>query len=137
MCLPNGLSSGPRKFTKLLKPPLATLRRDKDVVSAYIDDLIRIARNYKMCSNNVFSVVNLLDSLGFVVHPEKSQFIPSQKLEYLGFVIDSVNMTVTMTSRKKKQGIKELCMQLLDTPHPTIRFIAVLLGKFTSRFTAV
>ena len=25
-CLPNGLCSGPRKFTKLLKAPLATLR---------------------------------------------------------------------------------------------------------------
>ena len=45
-------------------------------------------------------------------------------------------MTVTLTSCKK-QGIKELCMQLLDTPHPTIRFIAQLLGKFTSSFTAV
>ena len=38
MCLPNGLSSGPRKFTKLLKPPLATLMHDKAVVSAYIDN---------------------------------------------------------------------------------------------------
>ena len=90
MCLPNGLSSGSRKFTKLLKPPLATLSCDQAVVSASIDDLITIARNYKMCSNNVFSVVNLLDSLGFVVHPEKSQFIPSLKLEYLGVVIDSL-----------------------------------------------
>ena len=27
-CLPNGLCSGPRKFTKLLKPPLAKLMLD-------------------------------------------------------------------------------------------------------------
>ena len=39
-CLPNGLSSGPHKFTKLLKEPLATLRKSKISVSAYIDDLI-------------------------------------------------------------------------------------------------
>ena len=58
-----------------------------------------------MCSNNVFSVDNLLDSLGFVVHPEKSQIIPSQNRGYLGFVIDSVNRTVILTSHKE-QGIK-------------------------------
>ena len=27
-CLPNGLCSGPRKFTELLEPPLAELRLD-------------------------------------------------------------------------------------------------------------
>ena len=38
-CLPNGLSIGPRKFTKLLKPPLAALRKLGHMVCSFIDDI--------------------------------------------------------------------------------------------------
>ena len=37
-CLPNGLSSAPRLFTKLLKPVYATLRSMGHLSSGYIDD---------------------------------------------------------------------------------------------------
>ena len=37
---PNGLSSCPRKFTKLLKPILATLRVNGHIIIVYIDDLL-------------------------------------------------------------------------------------------------
>ena len=37
-CLPNGLSSGPRKFTKILKPPLALLHTKGHIISGHLDD---------------------------------------------------------------------------------------------------
>ena len=37
-CLPNGYYHGPRKFTKVLKPPLSTLRLDNITIAAYLDD---------------------------------------------------------------------------------------------------
>ena len=40
--LPSGLSPGPRKFTKLTKPPLAILRMQGYTVAIYIDDIIAI-----------------------------------------------------------------------------------------------
>ena len=40
--LPNGLSPGPRMFTKLTKPPLAILRMQGYTVAIYIDDIIEI-----------------------------------------------------------------------------------------------
>ena len=43
MCLPNGLSSEPRIFTKLLKPALATLRDGGVLLVVYIDDIILLA----------------------------------------------------------------------------------------------
>ena len=36
-CLPNGLSSGPRKFTKILKPPLASLHTKGHIISCHLD----------------------------------------------------------------------------------------------------
>ena len=34
--LPNGYNHGPRKFTKVLKPPLSTLRLDNITIAAYL-----------------------------------------------------------------------------------------------------
>ena len=55
-CLPNGLCSGPRKFTKLLKPPLSYLRLQQVTVAGFIDDLITLGRVLL----NVKGILNLL-----------------------------------------------------------------------------
>ena len=134
--LPNGYSSGPRKFTKALNPPLAKFRKELITLAAYIDDLITLATSFNICSNNVQKIVLLLDSLGFIDNPEKSVFTPTQTLEFLGFIINSVTMTVSLTS-KKKLKIQELCMYVLQENNITIRLVATLLGKFTSSFPGV
>ena len=47
--LPNGYTGGPRKFTKLMKPPLATLRMDGATLAAYIDDIFNSEKSYQAC----------------------------------------------------------------------------------------
>ena len=44
--LPNGLSLGHRKFTKLTKPPLAMLRTQGYTVAIYIDDIIAVDQGF-------------------------------------------------------------------------------------------
>lgn len=99
-CLPNGLSCAPRKFTKLLKPALSTLHLRGHVSSAYLDDMFLQGKTYKECVGIVIDSVQVVDSLGFVVHPAKSTFIRSQRLEILGFVLNSVEMTIRLTPDK-------------------------------------
>ena len=43
--------------------------------------------------NGIEATVDLL-KLGFIVHDEKSIFIPILKTEFLGFIIDSNSMTI-------------------------------------------
>ena len=100
--LPNGYSPGPRKFTKLLKPPLATLRKQGVTVAAYIDDMITLNKTEWQCRDNIQKILNMFESLGCVIHPHKSTFVPSTSLEFLGFIIDSRHMTVALTFAKKK-----------------------------------
>ena len=85
-CFPNGLYSGPRKHTKLLKPPISHLRIQQVTVTGIIDDLITLGRSFVKCERNIKLIATLLDSLGFVVHPNKSIFVPARSIEYLGFV---------------------------------------------------
>ena len=99
-CLPNGLSSCPRKLTKLLKPPLTELHKKGHISASYIDDLYLQGKTYDLCDSNVIDTFIQFDSLGFTIHSEKSVFDPSQRLVLLGFVIDSVAMTMSLTPEK-------------------------------------
>ena len=94
----------------LLKPSLAELSLDFVKIAAYIDDLITLACSFDICLKNVCKCVKLLGNLGFVVHPEISVFVPSQEIEYLGFIINLVTMIVRLTIEKKKK-IFDLCQK--------------------------
>ena len=78
------MCSGPRKFTKLLKPLLSELRLDYVKIEACTDDLITLAYSFDIYFKNVWKCVKLLGNLGFVVHQEKLVFVPSQGIKYLG-----------------------------------------------------
>ena len=134
---PNGLSTCPRQFTKLLKPALAYLRVEGYIIMAYIDDLYLQGRTLEECVQNVIQTMKILESLGFVVHPDKSVFIPSHRLIFLGFVLDSVKMTVTLTAEKREK-LKALIQQALSNPSQIqIRTVAQLIGHFVSCLPAV
>ncbi|KAK6178364.1 hypothetical protein SNE40_013160 [Patella caerulea] len=112
-CFPNGLACCPRKFTKLLKPVFCTLKQAGYVNVPYIDDSYLQADSAQECWDNVVKTIDLLQSVGFIIHPNKSHFIPSQKVIFLGFVLDSVNMTVKLTDEKAIY-LKNICIVTLN-----------------------
>ena len=52
-CLSNGLACAPRKFTKILKPVLATLHSLGHISVVHIDDCYLQGQTYESCVNNV------------------------------------------------------------------------------------
>ena len=134
-CYPNGLAPCPRKFTKLLKVPLSTLRSKRHIIFGYIDDLHIQGETFEECLNSLLESMMLFDKLGFVIHPKKSEFMPQQRVIFLGFIIDSVHMTVEMTADKKLR-IREAILELMDTHKIKIRKVARLVGLLVSSFPA-
>ena len=135
-CLPQGLTSAPRIFTKLLKPVLAHLRTMGITVLCYIDDCIFVADSPSLLRSHIDYAVRLFDELGLTVHPEKSVFTPTRKIEFLGFVIDSTLMTVTLTA-KKQDKIKEMAQNILSAKQVTIRELASFVGNVVAADPAV
>ena len=135
-CSPNGLALCPRKFTKRLKPVYCYLRKKGHLSSGYIDDSYLQADGYQDCLANVVDTIQLFDSLGFIIHPEKSVFIPTQIITFLGFVLDSRTMKVCLTEQKQ-QKLKNAYLHAIDIQRPTIRLVAQLLGLMTSSFPGV
>ena len=108
---PMGLSSSPRIFTKLLKPFFSALRSQfGHTCLGYIDDSLYLGESYLECEEATFRTVQLLISLGFKIYPEKSIVIPTQVLDFLGFTLKLILMTVSLTD-KKAYKILQLCQR--------------------------
>ena len=135
-CFPNGLAICPRKFTKLLKPVFSNLRSLGHLSVIFIDDSYLQGADFSLCVKNVQDTVALLDRLGLIIHPEKSVLNPTQKLVFLGFVLDSIKMVISLTNEKACK-IKEACQKLLQSHKTTIREVARVLGMLTASFPGV
>lgn len=133
---PNGLACCPRLFTKLLKPVLAHLHGNGNTNTMFIDDTLLIADSAAECQQNIEETVTLFTELGFVIHPTKSQLHPSKEILYLGFVINSITMTVRLTDEKKDKLIA-LCNSCLKSKQICIRDLAKVIGQIVASFPGV
>ena len=132
--LPMGLSSSPRIFTKVLKPVFATLRATYGhSCLGYIDDSFYCENTFLDCQKATLDAVRLFNDLGFAVHPLKSSLVPDQTLEFLGFVLNSNSMTVTVTESKIERIIL-LCQQFHRLKICSIREVGSLIGTLISTF---
>ena len=120
-----------------MKAPLSTLHSSGHLISGYIHDFFLINETYQGCIDTVNASVNLFDNLGFMIHPAKSVFVPTQQLIFLGFLIDSVQMRVYLTNEKIAKIKAHIQIALNNDPHVTIESVARILGLFVSSFPAV
>ena len=94
LALLQGFRDSPHIFTKLLKPALSCLRCLGHLVLAFIDDTLLQGDTEQDCQSAMMASCQVFDSLGFTVHPIKSVLQPTQRIEFLRFWLDSVNMIV-------------------------------------------
>ena len=105
----NGYSDAMCIFTKILKLPFNLLRNFGHFSVVYADDTYLQGENLFECMHNLEDTVAPFQALGFIIHHEKSQLIPTQKMTFLGFAIDSTKMTQKFKKQKtKKQNIYSL-----------------------------
>ena len=129
--LPNGLACAPRYFTKLLKPVFSHLREMGYISSGYLDDVFLVGRTFEECYKNVSASIDLLQQLGFIIHPEKSVTSPSHTLEHLGFILNSQTMTVSVNSAKIEK-FNTYASYILRKENILIREAAVMSGIMVS-----
>ena len=125
-----------RIFTKFSKIPFSILREKGFLSVFFVDDSYLQGVDSEDCFSNVLNTTEILRSLGFTIHPDKSKFIPTQCITFLGFILNSVQMTITLTLEKKEK-ILNLCHDILKEDVVTIRFLSKLIGNLVAAFPAV
>ena len=95
-----------------------------------------MAQTLPLGLNHAASTLNLLEGLGFIVNYSKSQLVPCQKIEFLGFLIDSTNLTLQLPGEKLRK-IRRKCQKLLDMTEISVRELSKFLGLLTSSIQAI
>ena len=126
LCMPNGYAQAPLLFTKLLKQPFGFLRKHGYASVVYIDDSYLQGDTYKHCWENIHATRDLLVSLGFSINV-KSVFQPAQRITFLGFVLDSLTMSISLTD-KRKSVFLNACHNLASVERHKIRTVASAVG---------
>ena len=135
-CLPFSLCSAPRVFTKLLKPVLARLRHQGVHLIMYLDDMLVMAQSREELEKQLQQITSLLELLGFVVNREKSKLVPTQLIQYLGFLVDSRVMKIGLMEEKVAQMITT-CTRVHQKHSLPVWELARLIGKMTATLPAI
>ncbi|KAK3092616.1 hypothetical protein FSP39_005025 [Pinctada imbricata] len=135
-CLVMGLACSPRKFTKLMKPVFSDLRKAGCINVPYIDDVYLQGDSQYECWENIKTTVDKLQKLGFIINIEKSVFIPKQEMVFLGFILNSKEMTVRLP-REKVHNIQALCRKMRFSDEVEILQVSQLLGLMVASFPGV
>ena len=79
VCLPNGLSSAPRVFSKLLKPVFSALHKQGHQIMGYLDDSFLIGDTFEECKKSVIATVNYLQNWNFkYIQISRIYFLPKK-----------------------------------------------------------
>ena len=134
-CLPFGLACAPWAFTKVSKPVIALLRQLGVRLVCYIDDVL-MAETLQLARDHGQALVFLLENLGFIISHTKCVLEPTQRMEFLGFVVSSTDLQLSLPSTKVKK-IRAEAKSLAGREQVTVRQLSQFLGKLTAATTAI
>ena len=133
--LPFGLSSAVHCITKLFKPINAYIHERGIRHSIYLDDgRITADSEHEAEKHRVF-VYGVLEKAGWILEAKKSDHKgeASQAKEYLGFIIDTVSMTVRLEKAKKQRILQQVSETIAYGSKPIpAKELAGTLGKIVA-----
>lgn len=120
----------PENFTKILKVVMAFARRQGVRLVIYLDDILIINDSRNGAFADLGLVMDLLQSLGLILNFEKSILDPTQSIEFLGLLVNSLRLSFALPTGNV-QFIKDLCVKMLAQEVVSLREIASIIWNFT------
>ena len=113
------------------------MRKQLIDIVIYIDDTFLRAASYDRLLYNLRVTQETFNKCGFTINLEKSCLVPTKRMEFLGFILNSLAFTIVITP-DKSQGLANLIEGVLQKPNKkiTIRFLAKIIGRMVSFFPA-
>lgn len=126
--LPFGAARSPGIFHRITQAVRVIMaNRGYKTIVVYLDDFLIISETYDECLSALNELMRLLRELGFQLNYNKVEG-PKQQLVFLGILIDSINMTLSVPEQKLSELRNDL-QCFLNRAKVTKRDIQQLVGK--------
>ncbi len=138
-CLVMGLALAPWMFTKLMNVLVQLARCWGIQVSFYIDDSLIRGQEPTSTRADTLLFGSLLQHAGFLLNETKSVQEPTQRIQHLGFIIDSTEMEVSLPPEKAfriRKAVQRALKFLREGRLTTIRTAAQTIGLMVSSLLA-
>ena len=126
-CLPFGLATSPREFTKLLRPVVSLLRQQGVKLHVYLDDWLIRADTPEEAQLHSQTTIKVLQFLGWIINFEKSDLTPSQDFQFIGMQFNTRRFTVAPLPKMRVKVQSDL-QHWMANPNITARDLHRLLG---------
>ena len=121
---------------KLITVPVSILRKLYIRTIVYLDDFLILGKPFEETVLSRDTVIYLLQSLGFLKHLKKSVLQPTQRIKFLGMIIDTVVMTKSWP-QEKVESISKYIQSILSMQEVSMKNLAKLLGTLSSTALAI
>ena len=102
----------------------------------YIDDILVMGESPEQVKGHLEVLTYLMTGLGFVISIPKSIITPAQRIEYLGLLVDSTTLHLSLPG-EKLHHIRSEIDQLAKSSPITARQLAQMIGKLHAESQAV
>ena len=126
-----GLSTAPQVFTRVMAPVSDILHSLGIRMHRYLDDWLVQTSSREGLLQYLEVVLSFCRELGIVVNPEKSNFSPSQVVQYLGVVIDARTFLAS-PSPDRFSRLRSTAGEFLLSAVPSASLWQLLLGMLSS-----
>ena len=135
-CLCFGLSPATLVLTKLLKVSISLLRKLNVRIIIYFDNMLLIASSIEDLLMAADTLIFILQHLGSLINITKSCLEPTSTLEFLGGIVDSREMTLSLP-KEKLLKVQYHCQEILEKGKVTDRGLSKLIGRLSSTAVVV
>jgi len=120
----------------MMKPIVGTLRHMGVLLVIYLDDILIPHQAKEELIQLIPLISQMFETLGLVVNQIKSVLIPQQRLEFLGFLIETMTLHLIFPAEKLRK-IQQLTQHLLYQQQVTVREAARYVGKALASMRAI
>ena len=129
--LPFGLATAPQVFTVTVKEvKLMALSRGLRI-HQYLDDWLIRSQSQEEAQVNTQALVDLTQSLGWIINQEKSELKPTQVFSFVGYEYH-LNSALVKPTQERWLKLQELILHLKSKRVLTVRCLMSLIGLLAS-----
>ena len=129
--LPFGFSTAPMEFTVVTKEVKFMALQRGIRIHQYLDDWLVEASSHETCLQHTQTLVVLCQDLGWLVNKEKSELVPKQVCNFIGYQFDLKEGKVRPTP-ERWQALIDKIQSILSGPVCPVRHFVSLIGLLTA-----